>query len=319
MPKRDEKSGQKIEKCVSKSYKNSVIDFLLKKICHKKYNIKKVQFIHYEGMKDTKNIKYSPKGMELLSLLSEAGKKIFNTADAKAFAASVGISEKYVSKVLHLLKQGGWIIPLKNGLFALSKGFSTEPLHEFEIAMSLTKPVAISHWSALHHHGLSDQIPRKVFLLTTQDATIPRQRGGTFGIYTVEGISFVFSRIKKELFFGITQTWVNRSSILMTDPERTLLDGLDKPQLCGGFNEVLNAFQVIKPQINLEKIISYALQWDTAIIKRLGWVLSHIGFKMSQLNKLQKVKVKGYRRLDCSLSSKGHCNSTWMIQENIYG
>jgi predicted transcriptional regulator of viral defense system len=257
--------------------------------------------------------------MELLSLLAESGKKIFNTDEAKEFAPSVGIPTEYVSKVLHLLKEGGWIISLRHGLFALSKGFSTEPLHEFEIAMALAKPVAISHWSALHYHGLSDQIPRKIFLLASQEATIPRQRSSPFGIYTVQGISFVFSRIKTELFFGITQIWVNRSTISITDPERTLLDGLDKPQLCGGFNEVLHAFQVLKQRIDLEKIISYALQWDSAIVKRLGWVLSYIGFEKKQLIKLQKVKVKGYRRLDCSLPAKGRCNSTWMIQENIYG
>jgi predicted transcriptional regulator of viral defense system len=229
-------------------------------------------------MNHTKNKRDSSRGMELLHLLSESGKKIFNTAEAKGFAPFVGIPIEYVSKVLHLLQEDGWIIPLKNGLFALSKGFSTKPLHEFEIAMALAKPVAISHWSALHYHGLSDQIPKKVFLLASQEVTIPRQRGSPFGIYTVQGISFVFSRIKTELFFGVTQIWVNRSKISITDPERTLLDGLDKPQLCGGFNEVLHAFQVFKQRINIEKILSYALQWDSNIVKRLGWVLSQIEF-----------------------------------------
>jgi len=37
--------------------------------------------------------------------------------------------------------------------------------HEFEIAMALAHPAAISHWSALHHHGLTEQAPRKVFMV----------------------------------------------------------------------------------------------------------------------------------------------------------
>lgn len=300
-------------------YKNSVEYPLLDKKQHKIHNIKKVQFIFYKGMKDTKNIKHTIKGIELLSTLSEAGKKIFTLAEARGFARPLGIPEKSVSNVLYLLKEGGWLISLKRGLFALSKGFSTEPLHEFEIAMALIEPVAVSHWSALHHHGLTDQIPRQVFLLTTQQVTLPRQHQGTFGIYSINQIDYVFSRIKKELFFGIQRIWINRTEVFITDLERSLLDGLDKPQLCGGLNEVINAFQLSKPQIDLEKIISYALQWDTAIIKRLGWVLSYIGIEENKLSKLLRVNVKGYRKLDCIGPSKGPCNSKWMIQENIYG
>lgn len=269
-------------------------------------------------MNDTKNVKYTKKGIELISLLAEAGKKIFRTADAVKLANKVGISDKYVVEVLSLLKKGGWIISLRKGLFALAKGFSTEPLHEFEIAMALTTPVAISHWSALNFHNLSDQIPRKVFLLIPRETTIPRQQKEDFGTCVVNGTTYVFTRIKKERFFGFTLSWINRSQICITDPERTLLDGLDKPQFCGGFDEVFHAFQRYREHIDLDKIISYALKMDTAIIKRLGWVLSHLAFEKEHLGKLQEVQSKGYRKLDCSGPNKGRCNSTWMIQENIY-
>ena len=55
-----------------------------------------------------------------------------------------------------------------------SLGFAAA--HEFEIAMVLVDPAMISHWSALHHHGLTEQIPRNVFVLTTTDACVPRPR-----------------------------------------------------------------------------------------------------------------------------------------------
>jgi predicted transcriptional regulator of viral defense system len=43
--------------------------------------------------------------------------------------------------------------------------------------MALVDPAAISHWSALHRHGLTEQLPWKVFVLTTVTTSVPRSRG----------------------------------------------------------------------------------------------------------------------------------------------
>jgi len=43
----------------------------------------------------------------------------------------------------------------------------------FEIAMALVDPAAISHWSALHHHALTEQAPRRVFVLTPLGGPLP--------------------------------------------------------------------------------------------------------------------------------------------------
>jgi predicted transcriptional regulator of viral defense system len=129
--------------------------------------------------------------------------------------------------------------------------------------MALVQPAAISHWSALSHHGLTEQAPRRVFVLTSA-RTVPRLRGvkaeAAEGGYPVGAMIYQFVQVKPERFFGTEEVWVNESRIKITDPERTLLDGLMDPQYCGDFAEVLHAFEVRAPKLDLERIIHYALK-----------------------------------------------------------
>ena len=108
--------------------------------------------------------------MELVRTLAAEGHRIFTTDQARKFASAAGVSDAYLTVALHYLAKSGWLVRLRKGLYALSSSVpGVTPAHEFEIAMELVSPAAISHWSALHFHGLTEQIPRKVFVLTTTD------------------------------------------------------------------------------------------------------------------------------------------------------
>lgn len=234
------------------------------------------------------------------------------------------MSDNYLRQALHHLANAGWIVRLRKGLYAISSSVpGVLPAHEFEIAMAMAKPAAISHWSALHHHGLTEQVQRKVFVLTTTEASVPRARGsmavkGPQG-YLIGGTTYQFIQIKPERFFGTEHVWIGEARVTITDPERTLLDGLTMPHCCGDFTEVLHAFQVRGADLNLERIIEYALKLDAATAKRLGWVLERQGVEPAKLERLALLPIKGYRTLDPTGPRKGPCNRHWMIQENLPG
>lgn len=262
-------------------------------------------------------------GVELVRKLSTEGQRIFTADAARKVAPSVGLSPGYFRQALHHLARSGWIVRLKKGLYVLSGAVpGTTPLHEFEIAMALVDPAAISHWSAMSHHGLTDQTPRKVFVLTTA-RSVPRRRGarpeGVEPGYAVGETIYQFIQVKPERFFGIEPVWVNESRISITDPERTLLDGLMAPQYCGDFAEVLHAFELRVPQFNVERIIDYALKLDVATVKRLGWILERQGVAAERLVSLQQRPIKGYRVLDPTRPRRGPCEARWMIQVNLPG
>lgn len=263
-------------------------------------------------------------GLRLIRALASEGDRVFTMDRARALAPAAGLSDGYLRQALHHLTNSGWLVRLRKGLYALS---STVPgvsrAHELEIAMALAPRAAISHWSALHHHGLTEQVPRKVFVLTTVDTPIPQTRSpkarALRGGILVGATIYQFIRVKPQRFFGIQKIWVGEARVTITDPERTLLDGLMMPQYCGDFAEVLHAFEMRGDLLNLKRIIDYALQLDTATAKRLGWVLEHQGLDPARLGPLLDVPIKGYRTLDPSGPRRGPCNRRWMIQENLPG
>ena len=270
------------------------------------------------------NLVHTRLGVELVRKLVGEGDRIFTTRRARELAPVAGLSEGYLPQALHHLTRSGWLVRLRKGLYALSSSVpGATPAHEFEIAMALADPAAISHWSALHHHGLTEQASRKVFVLTTTSASVPRTRGARAkqvrnGFLVGETV-YRFIQVKPERFFGTEKVWIGEARVTITDPERTLLDGLSMPQYCGDFAEVLHAFEVRASELNIERIIEYALELDAATVKRLGWVLEHQGVEPPKLERLAALPIKGYRKLDPTGPRKGPRNRHWMIQENLPG
>jgi len=271
-----------------------------------------------------KKLVHSRSGLELIRILAAEGDRIFSTQRARELAPRVGLSEGYLRQALHHLTRSGWLIRLRKGLYALSSSvLGVAPVHEFEIAMALVDPAAISHWSALHHHGLTEQPPRNVFVLTTTEASVPRVRShktkSPRNGYLIGDTTYRFVQVRPDRYFGIEKIWVGEARVAITDPERTLLDGLIMPQYCGDFAEVLHAFEVRASSLDVGRIIRYALRLDAATVKRLGWVLENLGVPPSRLKRLAAVPIKGYRKLDPKGPRKGPCHRRWMVQENLPG
>ena len=275
-------------------------------------------------MSTGRNAKKTHVGVELVRVLAAEGDRIFTTKRARELCSRVGMKDSYLVEALFHLRQNGWIVPLRRGLYAISSSLpGVSPAHEFEIAMALVRPAAISHWSALHHHGLTDQIPRTVFVLTTS-RTVPRVRSAKAANrsgsgYPVGDAVYRFVQVKPERFYGILKVWLGEVRVAVTDPERTLLDGLSMPHLCGDFAEVLRAFSVHRKDLDIDRAIEYSLRLDAITARRLGWVLEDLGIESPHLDRLEGVPMKGYGKLDPSGHGHGPCNRRWMVRENLPG
>ena len=271
-------------------------------------------------MATKQRIVHSTLGIELVRKLSHEGITVFTIPQIREIADSLGLSYNYLCQALHYLVQTNWVIRLKKGLYSLSSNaIGVSPLHEFEVAMALVTPAAISHWSALNYHGLTEQVPRTIFVLTPAK-NIPRVRKKNINNssdYIINGITYQFVQIKPEYFFGIKDVWINDSKVKITDIERTMLDGLMAPQYCGGFMEVLHILEENLTKINIEKLIEYALKLDQATIKRLGYILTMLGIEPTLLKPLQIVPIKGFRVLDPTGQHIGKYDKNWMIQVNL--
>ena len=268
--------------------------------------------------------KQSLAGIELVRLLNYEGDRIFTMDRARELAPRVGLKDAYLAEALYHLRNNNWIVSLRRGLYAISPTVpGVAAAHEFEIAMALVAPAMISHWSAMHYHGLTEQIPRQVFVLSTTGTSIPRRRkrdpeqpGSGF---TVGDTTYKFVQVKPEHFFGDIKVWVGEGRVSIANLERALLDGLSKPQYCGGIGEAIYAFQKGADRLNMDRIVEYAIQLGETSAKRLGWALETQGISSPLIEELAALPIKGYRKLDPTGPRKGSYNSRWKIQENLPG
>ena len=261
-------------------------------------------------------------GAKLVRLLSEAGDHVFTTARAREFAAEAGISEPYVVEALHRLHRAGAIRPIRRGLYEILGDYV---VYQTEIAMHLVNPAAISHRTAFNRHGLTTQIPNVVFVTTTTQCSVPRNRGGRYKDhgyahrgYVAGGIAYRITRVRPEHFFGTEPLWGD-DRVLITDVERTLCDGLARPDLCGGFCEVMEGFEEAHYSLDLdqERLIGYAIRLGVPAAKRMGWALEAVGVAAELLRPLAEIPTGSYRNLDPTLPRRGRCNNRWMVRENI--
>jgi len=256
-------------------------------------------------------------GVNLAKALAEQGYRVFNTKAAKTVGNKLGIKEQYISECLYYLKQSKWIIPLRKGLFALSPTLlSGSIINEYEIAMAIVDPAAICYLSALHYHQLTQQTPHNIFVLTTTNSKRFYNHAGKNREIIINGIHYNFLSVKKDHYFGIKQIWLGDVQVNITDLERTLLDSITKPKFCGGFSETIEYFKVALDRLNITKLIEYANKLGDTAIRRLGWVLDHIGVPETSLILLQR-KFNGHIKLNASGDTKGKYNSKWGVIENI--
>lgn len=251
-------------------------------------------------------MKNSIVGVNLLRHLANQGLRIFSTEQAQAAALEIKMRPAYVSEALHHLKNGGWVTRLKRGVYAIA-AYGPAP-HEFAIAMALVTPSAISHWTAMHYHHITQQTPNKIFAITPHGTSIPRSLANTM---------FRFIQVKKEHYFGIEMIWVDDMRAQITNLEKTLLDGLTSPEYCGDFTEVLHAFKMGKDKMRIQVIVEYALKLEKAVAKRLGLILDGLGVEEKYLEPLLKLPVTSYCKFDPSGPVKGPYNAKWKIRENV--
>lgn len=268
-------------------------------------------------------------GVQLLDRLKEHGKRIFTSQDAQAVAEELGIPPATVSWALHELATSGWARRVRRGLYVIdetSRGGSAP--HPFAIATALVAPSAISHWSALAHHGLTTQVPRIVTASTPKDLVTPRMRGRSCdqdeepaSTWHVGGLAIRYIRVRHEHFWGFDQVWVDElSRVPITDRERTILDGFIAPDIFGSLHEVLGVLEEHLGEIDIPRLVAYAVRYGQgATIKRLGFVLEQLGVAPDVLRPLREFPVRGYRLFNPQGPEQGPYSAAWRIRDNLAG
>lgn len=170
----------------------------------------------------------------------------------------------------------------------------------------------VSYLSAAYLHGIAEQIP-----FTLSVAIQSQRRALRIGSQRIE-----FRKISKPKFFGIERMNYSGSSLNVSDREKTIIDCLERCDLCGGIDEAARIISNVVDKIDGKKLIGYLGRFGSKPLwHRLGFILD----KLSQNN--YKVNRKILASIQAHLGNKiypldpragsGRMSKKWGIIENV--
>lgn len=237
----------------------------------------------------------------IMRCLHEADLYYFSPATLSALF-DVSMTKAY--EILRHLRAEGLVRPVEAGKYLLL-GFRPEQVlsNPMFIATRLAHPAYVSYWSALHFHGLTEQVPRTIFVATTR-----KHRPLDF-----DGARFVFVRVAPYKFFGYQRETIGDLPVLVAEVEKALVDSLDQLRYAGGLLEVAKALYQAREQLNPERLIEYANRMrNRSLCSRLGYLLDCFGQPVEGLNISQT-----FVRLNPQAEAKGPCDRRWRVWVNV--
>jgi len=180
----------------------------------------------------------------------------------------------------------------------------------FELSLTVYPNLYLSHYAAVYLHGLTEQIPKIVYVNKEQ----PYQSQGSD--LQQERIDLAFKgkvRVSHEMAefhdyricvlhgakthdLGVIKMPGPEGEIVrLTDVERTLLDITVRPVYAGGVYEVLKAYRIAQNTVSINKLIAYLQRIGHAypFHQAIGFYLEKTGvYSESQMELVRRIPMK---------------------------
>jgi predicted transcriptional regulator of viral defense system len=257
------------------------------------------------------------RAQEVLARLGEQGLDFFTTDD---LVERLGIPPQAAHDVTRRLVAANQAQRLKRGLYAVMEpGYWRRPdagfvANWYLAAARLAAPADyfLAYYTAMDLHQML-QHP-----LTTVIAATTEQRRTV----DVGPVTFKFVNVAKRKFFGIEKRQIQRGkTVNVADLEKTFLDAADRPDLCGGIEEVFRGFDRRAEGLDGDRILRYAIQLGSpTTTKRLGFMLETAGYGESAvLLELREMagRLHHYVPLDPKRPRNGERDTRWEILVNV--
>lgn len=245
----------------------------------------------------------------IMRRLHEADVYYFSPSDLAALF-EVPITKAY--EILRRLKAEELVRPVEAGKYLLL-GFQPARVlsNPMFIATRVAHPAYVSFWSALHFHGLTEQVPRTTFVATTR-------KRRPLDLNTAR---FVFIRVAPYKFFGYQREMIGDLPVLVAEVEKALVDSLDQPRYAGGLLEAAKALYHCRKQLDPERLVEYANRMrNRSLCSRLGYLLERY-LDLAQ-DKFERA-VEGlnisqtFVRLDPQAKAVGPYDHRWRVRVNV--
>lgn len=147
----------------------------------------------------------------IMVFIKRLGRPVFTSHE---LAAISGKSESTIVQSLNRLSTQGLLTKVYRGVWAETVPRALSP---FEIIPHLfpRRRVYVSFISALHLHGIVEQIPQVITLASTSHSNTMRTKAGVFSIHQIA-----------PAFFAGFDWYKGNGSFLIAEPEKALIDSL---------------------------------------------------------------------------------------------
>ncbi|HVB82268.1 MAG TPA: type IV toxin-antitoxin system AbiEi family antitoxin [Candidatus Binataceae bacterium] len=209
-----------------------------------------------------------PKETKVILSFQEQGREVVHAADIIDLLGS----EPTARKVIRNLLRKGWLTRLVGGRYmVLPPEHGPENLGEnnpIALAAAAAEPSYIGWWSAAAFHGFTTQKPMTVTVAVLRQ--MPAR--------TIEGTEVRFIKIAPRKFSGFKSYNVYGRNAAISDPEKTVVDCIDRPDLAGGPAELARIVYSAMGEIDHDKLVTAALAMkSTALLQRLGFLIELVG------------------------------------------
>lgn len=195
-----------------------------------------------------------------------------------------------IRQLLNYYRKQGKIISVKRLLYIVNpeEMFGVQSVDPYLIAAKATKTSILAYHTALEIYNIAYTTFEELTYLTSfaaQDFSFQNQH------YRPVSHPLILTKNKKELF-AVDRILRQGIDVKITSLERTLVDVLDRPDLSGGWEEIIRSFEFVT-NVNWQKIVAYTLLLNKAsIVAKVGYFfetcLKHLALESKFFDRLLK-------------------------------
>jgi predicted transcriptional regulator of viral defense system len=170
---------------------------------------------------------------------------------------------KRAAALLHNYQSRGVITKVRRNMYCILNLGTGEPdITKWQIGSAISSTSAIAYHSALEYHGFAHQLFFEIAVISST----------RFNPINFNGISYVYYSNRNPV--GIIHPQ-NDPMVRITDMERTIIDCIDRIDLCGGSEELFNSLSAIR-FVSEERLLNYLSSIHKSILySKVGFVLSN--------------------------------------------
>ncbi len=224
---------------------------------------------------------------------------------------------KAADRLISSLRWKNWFERIGNGKYMLipaERGVEgIADMNTLFLGSLVTSPYYFSYATANTFHNLSSQSLREMFVACRRKLR-PK---------LIRDFMFRFIYLMEEKFFGYVETDAFGVKVMMAEPEKAVVDSVDKPDYAGGIAEVASVVARSSRKCDWEKVGAHVLKMDSiALVQRLGYLIDCVGVELpSGMRRKLKKKIKKHSRAFLGpvriWGAKGAFNGEWQLIVNV--